>query len=97
MFSIAVVYNCFEGKREEYIKLLEKEGIISDIRNEEGCIMYEYYFSQSNKNEILLIEKWVDKECQKKHVTLPHTQKMLSFKNDYVKSTELKEFTLSDI
>lgn len=94
MYSIAVIFECFDNKREEYIDRLHKEGIVSDIRNEEGCISYEYYFSQSNKNEILLIEKWETKEFQQTHVTLPHTQKMLSFKGDYVKTTEIKEFNI---
>ena len=94
MFSIAVVFKCFEGKREAYIELLENEGIVRDIRNEEGCICYEYYLSHSDKNEILLIEKWESKECQQKHVTLPHTKRMLSYKGDYVVSTEIKEFKI---
>lgn len=94
MYQIAVTFECFDGKREEYINLLEKEGIVSDIRNEEGCISYEYYLSHSNKNIILLIEKWDKKETQQKHITLPHTQRMLGFKGDYVKSTEIKEITV---
>ena len=94
MYTIAVVFKCFPGKREEYIDLLTKEGIVSDIRNEEGCISYDYYFSHTDKDEILLIEKWDKKETQQLHVTLPHTKKMLSFKGDYVISTEIKEFEL---
>lgn len=94
MYTIAVIFKCFEGKREEYIELLTKEGIVDAIRGEEGCISYDYYFSQSDKDEILLIEKWDKKETQQLHINLPHTQKMLTFKGDYVKSTEIKEFEL---
>ncbi len=94
MYTIAVIFKCFPGKREEYIELLTKEGIVDAIRNEDGCISYDYYFSQSDKDEILLIEKWDKKETQQLHITLPHTVKMLSFKDGYVKSTEIKEFEL---
>lgn len=94
MYTIAVKFECFDNKREAYIELLTKEGIVSDIRNEEGCISYEYYLSHSNKNEILLIEKWDKKESQVKHCELPHTKRMLGFKGDYVKSTQLIEFAV---
>lgn len=94
MYTIAVKFICFDNKREEYIELLKKEGIVADVRNEEGCISYEYYFSESNKNEILLIEKWDCKESQIKHVDLPHMVKMRTFKGDYVKSTEIIEFSV---
>ena len=94
MYTIAVKFKCFDNKREEYIELLSKEGIIDDIRNEEGCLSYEYYFSQSDKNLILLVEKWDKKESQVKHIDLPHTKRMLGFKGDYVESTEIIEFTM---
>ena len=61
MYTIAVSFECFDNKREDYIKLLRKEGIVDAIRNEEGCLGYEYYFSEEDKNMILLVEKWEDK------------------------------------
>ena len=33
--------------------------VLSAIRAEDGCRRYDYYFSEENKNEILLIEEWV--------------------------------------
>ena len=94
MYTIAVKFTCFEGKREDYINLLRKEGIVDAIRNEEGCISYEYYFSEEDNNTILLIEKWEEKSYQQKHIELSHTKKMLSVKGDYVKDTEITEFKL---
>ncbi|MBR2973932.1 MAG: antibiotic biosynthesis monooxygenase, partial [Clostridia bacterium] len=58
MYSIYVIFKCLPGKREEYINKINAEGIADAVRAEDGCICYNYYFSEKDENEILLIEKW---------------------------------------
>ena len=55
MYTIYVVFKCIEGKREEYIEKLKAEGIVDAVRAEDGCIRYDYYFSEKDPDEILLI------------------------------------------
>ncbi len=38
MYKIYVIFNCYDGKREEYIKKIKVEGILDAIRAENGCI-----------------------------------------------------------
>ncbi len=94
MYSIYVIFKSVPGKREEYIKRLYDEGIVDEIRKEDGCIKYEYYFSEKDENEILLIEHWETKEKQQIHINQPHMARMREIKADYITSTELGEFTL---
>ena len=94
MYTIYVTFNCFDGKRESFIEKLHSEGIVTAIRAEDGCIRYDYYFSENDKNEILLIEAWETKEHQQIHIGQPHMARLREIKNDYVKETKLGEFVL---
>ena len=94
MYTIYVTFNCFDGKREAFIEKLHSEGIVAAVRAEDGCIRYDYYFSEKDKNEILLVEAWETKEHQQIHIGQPHMARLREIKNDYVKSSKLGEFVL---
>ena len=89
-----MVFKTLEGKREEYIRRLYDEGIVGEVRKEDGCIRYDYYFSEKDENEILLIEAWDTKAHQQKHIEQPHMARLREMKGDYVISTTLGEFEL---
>lgn len=94
MYTIYVVFKCVPGKREEYIEKLKAEGIVDAVRTEDGCIRYDYYFSEKDPDEILLIEAWETKKHQEIHIEQPHMAKLRELKPDYVVSTKLGEFEL---
>ena len=94
MYTIYVQFTCHDGKREAFIKEMKKRGILDAIRAEDGCLRYDYYFSESDKNELLLIEAWETKQHQQIHLTQPHMDTLRSIKDDYVISTKLGEFEL---
>lgn len=94
MYTIYVTFKCIAGKREEYIETLKLEGIVDAIRKEDGCLRYDYYFSEKDPDEILLIEMWESKEHQQVHINQPHMIRSFELKPDYVLSAELGEFEL---
>ena len=94
MYTIYVVFNCIEGKREAFVERVKEEGILSAIRNEDGCIKYDYYFSEGDEKELLLVEAWESKRHQEIHITQPHMTKLRELKDDYILSTTLKEFEI---
>ena len=94
MYTIYVRFDCFEGKREAFVERVKSEGILEDIRGEDGCLRYDYYFSESDKNELLLIEAWESKHHQEIHIKQPHMGKLRSFKDEYISATVLGEFEL---
>lgn len=94
MYTIYVVFKCIPGKREEYIEKLKAEGIVDAVRKEDGCIRYDYYFSEKDPDEILLIEAWESKEHQEIHIKQPHMARSFELKPDYVLSAELGEFDI---
>lgn len=94
MYTIYVVFKCVPGKREEYIERLKAEGIVDAVRKEEGCIRYDYYFSENDPDEILLIEAWESKKHQEIHIEQPHMLRSRELKPNYLLSTQLGEFEL---
>ncbi len=94
MYTIYVVFKCVPGKREEYIETLKKEGIVDAVRKEDGCIRYDYYFSEKDPDEILLIEAWESKKHQEIHIEQPHMARLRELKPNFVLSTQLGEFEL---
>ena len=94
MYTIYVNFKCYEGKREAFVERVKKEGVLDAILAENGCGRYDYYFSDKDKNELLLIEAWETKEHQQIHLTQPHMDTLRSFKNEYIFETVLGEFEL---
>jgi len=94
MYTIYVKFDCLDNKREAFIDKMKKTGILEAIRAENGCIKYDYYLSQKDANELLLVEKWESKEHQQIHLTQPHMAKLQEFKNDYIAKTVLGEIKL---
>ena len=94
MYTIYVVFNCHEGKREAFVEAVKKEGILDAVRAEDGCIRYDYYYSEKDPCELLLVEAWETKEHQQVHIGQPHMARLRALKDGYVASTKLGEFEL---
>ena len=94
MYTIYVKFNCIEGRREAFVERVKAEGILSEIKAEEGFIKYDYYFSESDPQELLLVEQWASYEHQQAHIAQPHMAKLRALKDDYILTTELREIEL---
>lgn len=94
MYTIYVKFECLPEKREAFIEKVKETGVLEAIRGEDGCIKYDYYLSDKDGNELLLIEQWETKQHQQVHLTQPHMDTLRSFKNDYIVNTVLGEVEL---
>lgn len=94
MYTIYVKFRCLPNKREAFIEKVKETGVLDAIRAEDGCARYDYYFSEKDPNELLLIEQWASKEHQQVHLTQPHMDALRGFKGEYITDTTLGEVTL---
>lgn len=94
MYTIYVQFTCLPQKREGFIEKVKESGVLDAIRAEDGCHRYDYYLSEKDPNELLLIEQWETKEHQQIHLTQPHMDTLRSFKGDYITDTKLGEIEL---
>lgn len=91
MYTIYVKFVCLPQKREAFIQKVKDTGVLDSIRRENGCIKYDYYLSEKDENELLLVEQWESKEHQQIHMTQPHMATLQGFKGDYIAKTVLGE------
>ena len=91
MYTIYVKFRCLDGKRAAFIARVKAEGILAAIQAEDGYIKYDYYLSEKDENELLLIEQWESKAHQQAHIEQPHMAQLRGFKAEYIADTELRE------
>ena len=89
MYTIYVKFDCVPGKREAFITRVKEEGILAAVRAEDGCIRYDYYLSEKDPDEILLIEQWESKQHQQVHIAQPHMAQLRKIKEEYIETTRL--------
>ena len=94
MYQIYVVFKCLPGKREAFVEAVRQEGILSAVRGEDGCRRYDYYLSEADPNELLLIEEWDSRHHQEVHIKQPHMARLREMKGDYILTTTLGDFEL---
>lgn len=94
MYTIYVKFTCLPQKREAFIQKVKDTGILDAIRAEDGCIKYDYYLSEKDPCELLLIEQWTSKQHQQTHIAQPHMARLREMKGDYITDTLLGEVTL---
>ena len=87
--KLYVVYHARPGGRELFVRTLVEQGVLTAIRNEPGCLAYDYYFSAQDENELLLIERWASAEHQRIHMQQPHMARLRTIKEQYVDGTQL--------
>lgn len=87
--KLYVTYTAKPNCREQFLREIIQNGILNDILQEKGCLQYEYFFSVSDVNKVLIEEKWETAEDQEIHCTQPHMDKLREIKNKYICDTQL--------
>ena len=93
---LSVCYTAKPGRREEFVRRIVQEGILTAVRAEEGCLGYDYYFSAERENEVLLLEKWESEPHQRAHMTQPHMAALRAIKEECIDRTEVKALQEGD-
>lgn len=96
MLTIYVKYTALDGCREKFLREAVEQGIVTAIRAEEGCLMYDYYLSAQDENVILLIEQWESEAHQRVHMQQSHMAALRELKEKYVAETTIGKVELSD-
>lgn len=94
MYTIYVKFDCHPEKREAFLQTMKDTGVLAAIRAEDGCHKYDYYLSDEDQNEILLVEQWESKDHQQVHMTQPHMAELRTFQGDYIAKAVLGEIEI---
>ncbi len=87
-----VIYKTIDGKRNGFVKEINESKILDLIRKEDGCISYNYYLDVDDKNVILLVEEWANKDKQEAHMKQEHMKTLTTIKDKYVVNTTVRVF-----
>ena len=91
---LLVTYTARPGMREEFVQKVWEAGILEAIRKENGCVRYDYFYSEEDENQLLLVEKWETEECQRVHMEQPHMHKLAKIKDRCMTDTKLERFLI---
>lgn len=94
MLGVNVTYTMKPGMRAEFLEAVAACGAQAAVRQETGCIQYDYFLSVDNPDKLLLVEKWTDRKCQEVHNTQPHMAQVAAIKDRCVTDTELEFYDL---
>jgi len=86
---MVVTYTTKPGLRSAFHEVILKEGLQEASRLEAGNIAYDYFLSVDRPDELLLVEKWIDKEALTLHKTLPHFLRLQALKDEFIKSVSV--------
>jgi len=94
MLTLYVKYLMKPGMAKPFVEEAESSGVAGKIREEKGCLLYNYFYSAADADTVLLIEQWVEPEDQKVHMTQPHMAQLRAIKDKYVLETVFGEEAL---
>ena len=92
MEALIVTYHCKKGQREAFVAAVRAEGIDKMCAAEKGNLRYEYADSQSNPDDLILLEQWADAEALAAHGQQAHYKRLGELKAIYVNETVLEKY-----
>ena len=69
-------------------------GVQREIREEQGCLQYDFFLPLDDSDKLLLMEKWTDREAQAVHMTQPHMAKLREVKARFVQDVVMETYDL---
>ena len=96
MIVLNVYYKAKPGLRQEFYEKVSAADVPRLSREEEGNLGYEYFFSESDEDTLLLIEHWRDDEAFDFHTIQEHFKKLQRIKEDYMADVKIERFEVKE-
>jgi quinol monooxygenase YgiN len=81
--TMNLYYTGNDGNARKFVEEMENSGTADAIRQEEGNLRYEYFFSASDPETVLLIDSWVNQEAIDKHHQTSMMQTIMELREKY--------------
>ena len=81
--TINIFYTGRNGNAKKFAEEMVVNGIVRDIRAEEGNLKYEYFFPMDDDETVLLIDSWKNQEALDKHHATEMMQKIIALREKY--------------
>lgn len=64
---VNLYYTGVNGAARKFAEEMESSGTAAAIREEEGNLRYDYFFSMADPETVLLIDSWADQDAIDRH------------------------------
>ena len=83
MIVMNLYYRGMNGNARRFVEEMEKSGIADMVREEDGNERYEYFFSASDSETVLLIDAWRDQKALDEHHRSPMMKEIAALREKY--------------
>lgn len=87
--TLLVTYRLAPETAGQFLCAVERSGVLELIRQEEGCLQYDYFTPTFGRDQILLVERWTSAAHQQRHLAQPHMALLRQAKERYVQETQV--------
>jgi quinol monooxygenase YgiN len=81
--TMNLYYTGENGNARLFVEEMESSGTADAIRAEEGNLRYDYFFSASDPETVLLIDSWASQEAIDSHHATPMMQTIAALREKY--------------
>lgn len=93
---LQVTYHIQIDMREIFCSEVKEQGIIQKSKEEPGNYKYDYYLPINSKDELCILELWIDEHAQKLHGQTEQYEKLTILKKLYVESVQIEKFWVTN-
>lgn len=90
---INIYYTGKNGSAKKFAEEMVSSGIVDKVRAEEGNEKYEYFFPMEDKETVLLIDRWKNKEALDIHHKSDMMKEIADLRNKYNLSMKVDKLT----
>lgn len=90
--TINIYYTGTNGSARKFVEEMATQGIVDEIRAEEGNLKYDYYFPMNDDETVLLIDSWVNQGSIDKHHASPMMKKIIDLREKYELSMKVERY-----
>ena len=81
--TVNIYYTGTNGNARKCISEMESSGIADKIRQEEGTLRYDYFYSAKDEETVLLIDSWKDQKSIDVHHQSPMMKDIILLRDKY--------------
>ncbi len=81
--TVNIYYSGVNTSARRFAEEMVSNGIVNDIRAEDGNLKYEYFFPMDDSETVLLIDSWKDQQAIDLHHASPMMKRIAELREKY--------------
>ena len=90
---VNIYYKGENGNAKKFAEEMISKGIVDRVRNEDGNLRYEYFYSMEDPETVMLIDKWEDEKALDAHHKSSMMKEIAELRENYELSMKVEKYT----